>query len=113
MERHKSHSEGDARRHARRKSAEAEDGRGLPFEDVQHILCNIGITYTRPEFLALMEVRGQLENLHESLTQKFLKSRYQQSPARFAPILESGNISESYTFDSGPYEIHQDTKVDL
>ena len=77
---------------------EAEEGHGLPFEDVQYMLCNIGITYTRPEFLALMEVRAQLENLHESLTQKFLKSRYQQSPARFASMLESGNISQKLFF---------------
>ncbi len=77
-----------------RSRREAEEGRGLAFEDVQYILCNLGITYTRPEFLALMEGRAQLENLHESLTQRFLKQRYQQSPARFASMLESGNISQ-------------------
>ena len=68
--------------------------KGLTFDDIHYILCNVGITYSYPEFLRHMETRAQLENMHETLHRRFLKLRYQASPARYSTMLEDGNISQ-------------------
>ena len=70
------------------------DTKGLMFDEIQYLLCNIGITYTRPEFFQNMAYRAMQENLMESLRRKYLKSQYPGTTSKYEDPLAAGVISQ-------------------
>jgi hypothetical protein len=68
--------------------------RGFTFDDIHYLLSNVGITYTYPEYLENMLARASLENLHESLQNKFMKARYAQANSTYSDALAKGAIPQ-------------------
>jgi len=77
-----------------RSEARAQDDRGLGYDEIQFVLCNAGIVFTRPEFFFHMLDRALKEKTMESLLLKNLKKRYAVSPSKYTQTLAQGVIPQ-------------------
>ena len=75
-----------------RSEARSRDERGLGYDEIQFVLCNAGIVFTRPEFFNQMLDRAAKEKTMEALLLRHLKRRYAGSPTKYAQILAQGVI---------------------
>lgn len=77
---------------AARSEARAQDERGLGYDEVQFVLCNAGIVYTRPDFFSCMLDRALREKTMEALLLRHIKRGYAGSPTKYTSHLASGVI---------------------